>query len=401
MNKPRIFTAVSLGLLALTQPALAGGLVSTIVNAPLSATGTLAGTRVGINVYLQSDAAQGAAFMDPAVIGYGIPAGGVIEIEMAGDYERDWGVPLTQSAIMMVTGTPQQGLPGAAVGYSIGEGDDENIFLITSTSGEALPGENLLSGAPGAVNDATRQRGIKVLHIGFQESAFFNAGTSGTVIVRIKDADGNVVSEGSASIDFLTSAQPQILPTNFPNGQANHNWQTVAIAGTVGETEGTIPLTYMLYGQSDGTDTDSHYAYKGGLNGVGVLSTAALTEAGFTVPAALSRFTDGLVLQDTNNDGDLDPAVDAIVGGVTIAAPDGATGYALTNPEDVGAPVLSVPTADIVAKPGTRWGGSMLMLSFTTGDKAGQYNPTLTLLADPADINSGDGASYTYTVIAN
>ncbi len=384
----------------MTQPVLAGGLVSTIVNAPLSATGTVAGTRVGINVYLQSDAAQGAAFMDPAVIGYGIPAGGVIEIEMAGDYERDWGVPLTQSAIMLVTGTPQQGLPGAAVGYTISEGDDENVFLITSTSGEALLAENLLSGAPGAMSDAIRQRGIKVLHIGFQESAFLNAGTSGTVIVRIKDANGNVVSEGSASIDFLTSAQPQVLPTNFPNAMANHNWQSVATGDTVGVSEGTIPLTYMLYGKSDGTDADSHFAYKGGFNGIGVLSTTALAEAGFTMPEALSRFTDGLVLQDTNADGVLDPAVDAIVGGVTITAPDGATGYALGNLEDAGAAVLSVPTTDIAAKPGTRWGGSMLMLSFTTGNKAGQYSPTITLLADPADINSGDGASYTYTVVA-
>jgi len=203
-------SALALGLASISIPALAEGLVAKIVNAPLSATGTLAGARVGINVYLQSDAAMGDAFMNPEVIGYGIPEGGRIEIELAGDYERDWGVPLAQSSIMMVTGAPQQGLPGAAIGYTISEEDDENIFVITSTEGGALIAENIKSGAPGAANDRVRQRGIKVIHIGFQESAFDNAGTSGTVFVRIKDANGDVLNEGSASIDFLTKAQPQI-----------------------------------------------------------------------------------------------------------------------------------------------------------------------------------------------
>ena len=75
--------SVLVALLATTVPVAAEGIVSTIVNAPLSASGTVKGARVGINVYLQSDAAPGAAFMDPAVIGYGIPAGGRMEIEMA------------------------------------------------------------------------------------------------------------------------------------------------------------------------------------------------------------------------------------------------------------------------------------------------------------------------------
>ncbi len=392
--KKTLLTSVSLAAMSLAPMALAEGMVSTIVNAPLSATGTLAGTRTGINVYLQSDAAQGADFMDPEVIGYGIPAGGVMEIEMAGDYEREFGVPLTQSAIMMVSGAPQQGLPGKAVGYTVSEGDSENLFLITPTGEGGLVAEATMSPAPGAANDRVRERGIKVLHIGFQESAFLNAGSRGEVIVRIKDASGAVVSEGRASIDFLTAPQPQILPTNFPNAMANHNWQLAATGATLGVDEGTLPLTYMLYGVSDGHDQESHYAFKGGFNGVGVLSAAQLADMGYTTPDALARFTDGLVLQDSNGDGVLDPAVDRIVGGVNIAAPNGATGYAL------GSISLSVPTADVAEKPGKRWGGSMLQLAFTVGDTAGQYRPTVTLLADPGDMASGDGAAFTYTVNA-
>ncbi len=394
MRNSKLLAAVSLATLSLAQLAMAEGIVSTIVNAPLSATGTVAGTRVGINVYLQSDAAMGAGFMNPEVIGYGIPEGGLLEIEMAGDFEREFGVPLTQSAIMMVTGAPQQGLPGKAVGYTVSEGDDENVFLITPVEGQALVAETTMSGAPGAANDRVRQRGIKVIHIGFQESAFLNSGSTGVVNVRIKDAEGNIVSEGSGSIDFLSAPQPQILPTNFPNAMANHNWQLVATNTDVGVAEGTIPLTYMLYGAADASGQEELYGFKAGFNGVGVLSTADLAAAGFTTPAALARYADGLVVQDSNGDGVLDPVADTIVGGVNIAAPDGATGYALRSIS------LSVPTADVAAKPGKRWGGSMLQLAFTTGDAAGQYMPTVTLLADPSDIGSGDGAAFTYTVVA-
>ncbi|MFT7596128.1 MAG: hypothetical protein ACI8R4_003462 [Paracoccaceae bacterium] len=69
------------------------------------------------------------AFMDPDVLGYGIPAGGRIEIEMGGGFERDWGIAISQAAITLVTGAPQQGLPGAGVGYEVIEGADENIFV--------------------------------------------------------------------------------------------------------------------------------------------------------------------------------------------------------------------------------------------------------------------------------
>ncbi len=109
--------------------ARADGIVSTIVNAPLSASGTVRDARVGINVYLQSEVAPGLEFMDPAVTGYGIAPGGRLEIELVEGFQRDWEVDLTQSAIMMVTGAPQQGLPGKAVGYTVGEGANENTFV--------------------------------------------------------------------------------------------------------------------------------------------------------------------------------------------------------------------------------------------------------------------------------
>jgi hypothetical protein len=399
MKKTFLISAACVISMAGANASLASGIVSTIVNAPLSATGTVAGTRVGINVYLQTDAAPGAAFMDPNVIGYGIPAGGSLEIEMGGDYERDWDVALSQSAIMLVTGAPQQGLPGKAVGYTVGEESDENTFIITPAGENGIDAATLMSPSPGAKGDPVRQRGIKVLHIGFQQSAFINSGASGTVTVRIKDSSGTVVSQGSESIAFLTNAEPQILPTNFPNKTRNHNWQEVSAGGMLGDM-GTLPLTYMLYGKSDGTDRDSHYAYKGGMNGVGILSAGHMGGMNIMVPDAVTRFSDGLLIQDTNGDGKLDPAVDMIVGGVTISAPNGASGHSVSSVAMDGAASLSVPTADIAPKPGKRWGGSMLQASFAAGDVAGKYQITLTMLKVPGDTASGDGASYTYTVIA-
>lgn len=374
-------------------------MVSTIVNAPLSASGTVKDARVGINVYLQSHAAPGAAFMDPAVIGYGIPAGGRMEMEMGDGFARDWDIAISQSAIMMVTGAPQQGLPGKAVGYSVDEGEDENVFIINPVDGGALVAETLMSPAPGAKGDAIRQRGIKVLHIGFQQSAFLNTGDSGPVHVRILDADGTIVSQGSASIDFLQGPVAQVLPTNFPQGMRNHNWQTVSAGDILGVTDGTIPMTYMLYGQAPAGDLDTLYAYKAGIVGAGVLSSQQIAAMGFALPAELARYTGGLVVQDTNGDGKLDPAVDMIIGGIIGAAPDGATGQELMSLQVDGNALLSQATADVAEKPGKRWGGSMMQLQFKAGSLPGKYQPTVALLKDPGDYSAGDGSSYTYTIV--
>ena len=337
--------------------------------------------------------------MDPAVIGYGIPAGGRLEVEMAGDYERDWGIGISQAAIMLVTGAPQQGLPGAAVGYSVDEGEDENVFLINPTNADGLTAAKLMASSPGAQKDPIRQRGLKVLHIGFQQSAFLNSGTSGTVKVRILDAHGNIVEQGSGTIDFLAAPVAQVLPTNFPQGLQNHNWQRVKPGDVLGQSPGTLPLTYMLYGQAPAGDTDAMYAYKAGFNGLGVLSTPQLKAMGATPPAELGRYNGGLVLQDTNGDGALDPAVDRIVGGIIASAPAGATGQELKSLEVDGKPLLSQDTAEVAPKPGKRWGGSMLQLQFTAGSAPGKYRPTVALLKDPEDFSAGDGSAYTYTIV--
>ena len=399
MRLLKTLTAAAL-VLGAAATAQADGIVGSIVNAPLSATGTVKDARVGINVYLQKPEAPGMDFMDPAVLGYGIPPGGRLEIEMAEGFERDWDVGLSQAAIMMVTGAPQQGLPGKAVGYQVTEGEEDTVFVITPTAEAGLPAEALASPAPGAKQDPILQRGIKVVHIGFQQSAFFNRGARGRVAVRILDAAGKAVQEGSGTIAFIDSPVAQVLPTNFPQGRRNHNWQRVKPGETLGQTEGALSLTFMLYDKAPAGDAAALYSFKAGIAGVGVLSTQQVKAMGFALPEGLSRYNGGLVVRDSNGDAKLDPGNDQIIGGVIGAAPEGARGQELRSLEKDGKVLLSQMTAEMAPKPGERWGGAMLLLQFTAGDKAGKYRPTVALLERPGDPTSPDGSSYTYTIVA-
>lgn len=386
-------------ILPLTGTASAHGIVNSIVNSPLSAAGTVRDGRVGINVYLQSASAPGAAFMDPKVPGYGIPAGGRLEIEMGEGFERDWEVALSQAAIMLVTGAPQQGLPGKKVGYTVSAGVNDNTFQITPTAESGLGVDQLMSPAPGAKLDPIPQRGIKVIHIGFQQSAFLNRGARGQVHVRFVDGSGKVVHQGTGTIAFLDAPVAQILPTNFTDMRRNHNWQRVEPGQILGVSAGTVPITLMMYARAKDVAPDGLASFREGIVAAGVLSTQQLRAMGYEKPAALARYNGGLILRDRNGDGVLTPGSDEIIGGVIAKAPAGAKGQELRSLERDGKPLLSEPTRALAPKPGKRWGGAIMQLAFTAGSKPGLYRPTLALLKDPRDPASGDGSKYTYTIV--
>jgi hypothetical protein len=341
--------------------------------------------------------------MDPKVPGYGIPAGGRVEIEMGKGFERNAKVPFTQKAIMVVTGVPNQGMPGKAVGYKIQEGMNPNIILVVSKAG--LPVHKAMSPAPGAKNDPIRSRGIKVFHVGFLKSPFINRGQSGEVKVRFVDAAGKIIHEGGTTVNFARNGAPEIHPNNFLNKRANHNWQRIKPGQTLGKTGGTLALTPHLYAKP-GVPPLAMIKFKTGVVGAGVLSTPQLRAMGFSKPKELARYNGGLIVQDTNGDGMLDPEQDRIIGGVIAMAPSGAKGQELRSLERNGKPVLSRPMKDfspqlVENKPpfAKLFGGSIMQLQFRAGNKAGKYRPTLALLRDPYEISSGDGSSFTYTIV--
>ena len=401
MTNFRIAVAATVFVCAASvPPSIADGIVSKIVNSPLSAAGLVQGAHAGINVYLQSAAAPGMEFMDPAVVGYGVPAGGRIEIEMGAGFERIAKLPLTQKTIMVVTGAPQQGMPGARVGYKVGEGNKPGIITLTPTKPEGLKAASLMSPAPGARGDPVRQRGIKVFHVGLLQSAFINRGRSGTIHVRILDGSGKVIHGGKASVDFIDAPVPQIQPNNFPDKQRNHNWQSVKTGGTLGRTPGTLPIPVMYFDAAKGVPPSAMVKFKKGPLGVGVLSSGQLAKMKFVLPAAVARYNGGLVVQDSDRDGRLDPKRDRILGGVIGKAPAGAKGQELRSLVVHGGADLSKPSATYNARFGKRFQGTIGLLQFTAGDKPGKYRPTVALLKEPGNLASGDGASYTFTIIA-
>jgi hypothetical protein len=402
MKMKRLIHALALVLflsLLMAPPSHAEGIVSKVVNSPLSATGLVKGARVGINIYLQSKAAHGIEFMNPEVIGYGIPAGGRIEIELAKGYERDPKVPIAQKTIMVVTGTPQQGMPGKAVGYRISQGANPNtIVLSPAKKNQALKAASLMSPAPGAKGDPVRQRGIKVFHVGLLQSAFINKGIEGTIYVRIINGKGKVAEKGRATVKYMDKPVPQIHPNNFPNRQRSHNWQQIKPGQTLGVSPGTLPIPVMLFEQAKGVPPAKMVAFKKGILGAGVVSTQQLRAMKYKKPAELSRYNGGLILQDTNGDGRLDPKVDRIIGGIIGKAPKGAKGQELKSLNVHGAIDLSRPSSAYHAKLGKIFGGAVMLLQFTSGNKMGLYRPTLALLKNPGDPSSGDDSIYTFTI---
>lgn len=128
-----------------------------------------------------------------------------------------------------------------------------------------------------------------------------------------------------------------------------------------------------------------------------MVSAKQLAAMDFTVPAAIACYDSGLIIKDTNGDGALNPRADQIIGGVIAGD---LKGYDVRSLEADGKPVLLQATGGFNERAGARFGGAIMQVFFHTDYKAGTYRPTFALLEDPGDLASGDGSSYTYTVIA-
>ena len=84
---------------------------------------------------------------------------------------------------------------------------------------------------------------------------------------------------------------------------------------------------------------------------------------------------------------------------VGYGIPTGARGQELKSPLVDGKLALSHPADEVSPKVGKRFGGAVMSLAFTAGNKPGKYRPTLALLSDPGDIASENGSRYTYTIV--
>jgi len=374
-----------------TLNSLADGIVSQVVSAPIFANGTVRDIPSGINIYLQTDNVRGLDFMNPDVVGYGIPPGGSLEVEMISGFERNPAVPLDGKSLLLTVGAPQQGLPEKVGGHVISQGDNPHTFVIRPTQENGMLPERLESPAKGVAFDQVQQRGIKIIHIG-RHFAFTSRGEKGIVEVRFKDRSGNVIARGRGELAFLAKPRAQIFPTNVTHHQRNHNWQRLKPGQVVGVAKGTRPMPFLLFDENKD-------AGNMGIFGAGVLSAQQLQNLGYEIPKDLERYNGGLILKDRNGDGLLSPDVDIILGGIVNEVPEGATGYQVVTPLVKEKPFLSKPTIEFNKRAGEAFGGSIMQVVYIAGDKPGFYRMTFSLLEQLGDITSQDGSSVTYTVV--
>lgn len=157
----------------------------------------------------------------------------------------------------------------------------------------------------------------------------------------------------------MTAGAPTLAATDahLPSG-ARGDFQKAGTSRVLPHTLG------LMLRAADGTP----------LNGVGI------------APRDLNRqprYTGDLLVQDSNGDKVLDPAVDKVVGGIIGAAPAGARGQSATSPKGAdGKPVLS---GGLPGQPG------LMPVEFRAGDLPGLYRPTFELIG---------GNSHQFTIEA-
>jgi len=364
-----------------------------IVSPPVVSNGTIAGEPTEIiGVLAVKEVAPNLA-MDPENKGYRIPAGGRMEVELGGSFERNgvdnaktFRVINSNANFVLVTGLPQAPITAPA-----GDGVQHGNYTITDDGNKTITvTPNGGKGKNGLEQKRAKKIGVKVVHIrprpGTDEStsAFTNgpAGTIGTMDVRIYNAKGKLKQSGSAAVTFPASGGQVVGATNVglaTGGQGSPATTTAELVESVNFQHvqpGTI-LTNTVKGAtfSEGApyaprfllfdklanQPDSFIPQKG-LAGIGYIQSADPTHVH--------------MVQDTNLNGVPD-AGDTIVGHTTISGPED------SYPEILPSDALT-SSGDGV----TGANGSIYNVSVRIGSKEGTYNITAILVDGNAAITT-------------
>jgi hypothetical protein len=285
---------------------------------------------------------------DPEVAGFGMQAGDTLRIELPAAFQRNPGTPIREDSDVNLVAT--KGWPQAAIKqtgqYRVVYDARGNSIAIRADKEIATQGRNT--------------PGIKVLHL--RGDTFTNP-TPGRypVGVRLLGPRGETKRVWRDDVEILpTAPAARLAPSNYhlPPG-TNSDFQQAAP-----NTEAPHALGLLLWGEA-GTP----------LNGVGIAPRD---------PARYPRYTGGLLVQDSDNNGRLDPAVDRVVGGIIGSAPSGAKGQSATSPatSDGGLALSGAvpvhpkfPAAAGAGKPKP----GLMTIRFRAGDKPGLYRPTVEL----------------------
>ena len=288
----------------------------------------------------------------PAVPGLGLNAGDTLRLTLP-DFQRNPAVAIsadTDLNLVLTKGWPQRDvhLQGQ---YRVHYDDASRSMVVTALHDIAPTGAN----APG----------IKVIHL--RGHSFVNPAPGRYPVTLTRaSADGRMLARWRGQVDVLDHAPAaRLAPSNFQLAPPlNSTLQLVA----PGELAPHL-LGLLLWG-AQGVP----------MNGVGIAPRDL---------ARFPRYTGGLLVQDTNHDGRLDPATDPVVGGIIGAAPPGASGQAATSPlHPDGRPVLSGEALRDPAYPAAMAGGrpnpGLLTIQFRAGSLPGLYRPTVELLGGNA-----------------
>jgi hypothetical protein len=368
-------------------------IVRALVSPPVVSNGTIAGEPSEVLGVLAVKDVPPSLAMDPENFGYQIPAGGHLEVELGGTFERN-GVDnakvfraiSSNANFVLVTGLPQ-----APITTPAGDGVQHGNYTISDNGNKIITvTPNGGQGRNGLEQKRAKKIGVKVVHIRPQpggdesSSAFTNgpAGTIGTLDVRIYNAKGKLIESGSASVTFPASVGQVVGPTNVGLATGSQgspattttelvesvNFQHVAPGTVLSNTvrgatfsDGAPYAPRFLLFDELANQPDSFIPQKG-LAGVGYIQTPDPTHVH--------------MVQDTNLNGVPD-AGDTIIGHTTISGPEG------SNPEILPSDALTTSGDGVTGD-----NGSVYNVLVRIGDKEGVYNITAILEDGNASVTT-------------
>lgn len=349
LNGFTLLASIALAACAATEPRLAPEPLP-IVTAPISFDGNVAGLATDFVFVLVKDP-------NPAAPGIGLGAGERLMVALPKDFKRNEASALREDSDFNLVLT--RGWPQASVRQK------DQYRIVYDAGSNAVGVQALVDIRPAGANAP----GIKVIHL--RGNTFFNPGPGiHPVRVSLLGSDGREKRawQGNATVEF-EAPQARLAPTNFhlPPG-TDSNYQVVNVGGVA-----PLWLGLLLWGDGGGPQ-----------NGVGIAPSDL---------ARYPRYTGGLLVQDVNGDGRLDPAQDKVVGGIIGAAPAGAKGQSASSPlRSDGKPILSGQVMRDEKFPnGGKPNPGLLAILFRVGDKGGLYRPTVELIG---------GNSFQFTIEA-
>ncbi len=322
-----------------------------IAPAPVTFDGNVSGQATDYVFVLVPDA-------NPATPGFGLRAGETLQLALPASFKRNVAVAVSSDTDLNLVLTKgwAQGAVRLAGQYRVGYDEVQNAMKVTALVDVPASGAN--------------EPGIKVIHL--RGRTFVNP-MPGDYPVTVTHAapDGRALGRWQGQLKVLDEAPAaRLAASNFHLAPgANADFQKVPTGAVAPQN-----LGLLLWGANGSA-----------MNGVGI------------APRDLARFpkyTGGLLVQDTNGDHRLDPAVDNVVGGIIGAAPQGAVGQAATSPLGAdGRPVLSGETPRSSVYPTAAGGGKpnpgLMTIQFKAGSQPGLYRPTFELIG---------GNAYRFTI---